>query len=52
MAQSEYERQDAVTRGILETMRQFKTDPTPLDIAMRVTAETLKERRDIHGKGK
>lgn len=48
MAQSDYERQDAVTRGILETMRQYKTDPTPLDIAMRVTAETLKERRNTH----
>ena len=48
MAQSDYEKQDAVTRGILETMRQYKTDPTPLDIAMRVTAETLKERRSTH----
>ena len=35
---------EQITADLVQTMRQCGIDPTPYSIAIRITAETLKER--------
>lgn len=39
---------EQITADLVQTMRQCGIDPTPYSIAIRITAETLKERDRVY----